>query len=382
MASTLAQPGNCCTPCDSIVAVNTPGPAGSDGADGSDGSNGLNAYTLTADSFTQPAVNSDVTVEVDDSRFMAIYMDVYQEGGGYYQVREIPDATHVVLRNRGYDANSPPGTVIPSGARLTTAGEKGETGDVDTNGALMAANNLDELTDPDLALNRLGATDVGTALVKLTNPSAISFLRVNADNTVTARSAANFRTDLSLVVGTNVQAYDADLAAIAALTSAADRVPYATGAGTWALATLTTFGRSLIDDAAASNARETLGKVLPRYGLLGQAVGLDISSALNDTQITIEATRYIVDKIIVENASTSMTTATLGMFTDVGGGGTTIAADQALSSLTSASKWDALTLESIAGTDSFTAGHLYARCGTAQAGTETVDVHVFGYRLD
>lgn len=54
-------------------------------------------------------------------------------------------------------------------------------------------------------------TTVGQNLIALTNPGAITFLRVNADNTVTARSAANFKTDLSLTIGTDVQAFDADL---------------------------------------------------------------------------------------------------------------------------------------------------------------------------
>jgi len=42
----------------------------------------------------------------------------------------------------------------------------------------------------------LGATTVGSNIFTLTNPSAITFLRINADNTVTARSAANFRSDI------------------------------------------------------------------------------------------------------------------------------------------------------------------------------------------
>lgn len=55
------------------------------------------------------------------------------------------------------------------------------------------------------------------------------------------------------------QPIDADLTAIAALTSAADKVLYATGAGTWALSTLTSFIRTVLDDADAATARATLG---------------------------------------------------------------------------------------------------------------------------
>jgi hypothetical protein len=45
------------------------------------------------------------------------------------------------------------------------------------------------------------------------------------------------------------QPLDADLTAIAALTSAADKMPYATGAQTWAMADLTSFARTLLATA-------------------------------------------------------------------------------------------------------------------------------------
>jgi hypothetical protein len=41
-----------------------------------------------------------------------------------------------------------------------------------------------------------GSTTVGGSLLRLGNPGAITFLRVNADNTVTARSASDFRSDI------------------------------------------------------------------------------------------------------------------------------------------------------------------------------------------
>lgn len=47
----------------------------------------------------------------------------------------------------------------------------------------------------------LGATTVGSNLFTLTNPSAITFLRVNADNTVSALDAATFRTAIGAGTG-------------------------------------------------------------------------------------------------------------------------------------------------------------------------------------
>jgi len=74
-------------------------------------------------------------------------------------------------------------------------------------------------------------------------------------------AATNQRTTLGLVIGTDVQAQDAELAAIAGLTSAADRLPYFTGSGAAALATFTTAGRNLVDDADAAAQRVTIAAV-------------------------------------------------------------------------------------------------------------------------
>lgn len=74
--------------------------------------------------------------------------------------------------------------------------------------------------------------------------------------------ASAARTTLGLVLGANVQAYDATLQSISALGTAADRYAYTTGTDTWVEGTITSFGRSLIDDVDATAARTTLGLVI------------------------------------------------------------------------------------------------------------------------
>ena len=124
--------------------------------------------------------------------------------------------------------------------------------------ALSGINSLDATTEATIeaAIDTLSnLTSIGTIATGVWAATDVAV----AHGGTGASSAGDARTNLGLVIGTNVQAYDADLAAIAGLTSAANKIPYFTGSGAAAVADFTAFGRSIVDDANAGAVRTTIG---------------------------------------------------------------------------------------------------------------------------
>jgi hypothetical protein len=113
----------------------------------------------------------------------------------------------------------------------------------------------DSITIASTYAGQSSITTVGTIATGTWNATAISVAKGGTG----ATSAPDARTNLGLAINTDVQAYSANLAAIAGLTSASDKLPYFTGSGTAAVTTLSSFMRTVLDDADAATARTTLG---------------------------------------------------------------------------------------------------------------------------
>jgi hypothetical protein len=100
-------------------------------------------------------------------------------------------------------------------------------------------------------------------------------------------TAETARAALGLSIGSAVQGWDAGLASIAGLTTAADKMIYTTGADTYAVADLTAAGRALLDDANAAAQRTTLG--------LGTVATLASQTTITDSDSNVPTSGAVVD---------------------------------------------------------------------------------------
>lgn len=199
-----------------------------------------------------------------------------------------------------------------SGAGQITAGDgltkTGNQIDVvgTTNRIVANANSID--IDSNYA-GQVSIDTLGTVTTGTWNATVIDVLYGGTG----ATNAAGARSNLGLVIGTDVQAYSDVLDDLSQLTQATDALPYFNSATTAATTTLTAFGRSLIDDATASDARTTLGVVI---GTDVQAYDAELATLAGMTSGTATALAALTQSEVEVIDGTTTATATTLASTD------------------------------------------------------------------
>ena len=172
-------------------------------------------------------------------------------------------------------------------ASVATANELSELTDTNittpADGALLFYDTgtskwIDNVVSGDITIADTGVAAIGTGVIvnaDINGSAAIDATKIH-DGTV-SNTEFGYLNGVTGAIQTQIdgkQASDAELTAIAGLTSAADKGIQFTGSGTAATYDLTAAGKALLDDADASAQRTTLG--------LGTAATLDVGTGANN----------------------------------------------------------------------------------------------------
>lgn len=144
----------------------------------------------------------------------------------------------------------------------------------------------------------LGATTVGGNIFTLTNPGAITFLRLNADNTVDARTASQFRGDIGAGTGSGDALVANPLSQFASTTSAQLRTVLSDELGT---------GAALFDGATPTALTLTNATGLPISGITAStSIALGVGSIELGHATDTTLSRASAGKLAVEGVNVAM----------------------------------------------------------------------------
>ncbi len=237
----------------------------------------------------------------------------------------VPNGTRAFLYNNGtdvgdffnYASSLTLGTALP-----ITSGGTGTTSTTFVNlatnvtGTLPVANGGTGGATQAAARTGIGATTVGSNFFTLTNPSAITFPRMNADNTVSALDAATFRTAIGAGTGAGTVtsvSWTGGIVSVATATTTpaftiagtSGGIPYFSSASTWASSAALAANAIVIGGGAG---------VAPATTTTGTGVVTAVGNAVNTTGglVTQSGTLTASALLIGGGSGTAITSTTTG----------------------------------------------------------------------
>lgn len=184
--------------------------------------------------------------------------------------------------------------LMSGGGTVTSVSGTGTVAGLSLSGTVTTSGNLTlsgALSTPVSTIN--DSTTVGQNLVKLTNPSAITFLRVNADNTVSTLDAATFRTAIgaqasgSYLTANQTVTLSGDVTGSGSTAITATLANSGVTAGSYTLASITVDAKGRITAASSGTAGASLTGLTQDSGSFITSLGAGAGQSGSGGAVTI-----------------------------------------------------------------------------------------------